>query len=294
MVYNNRCVADKICAGKLEAYKVLWNELQESLMIYFKAKTEILPNAQLELWEYLREVPKDFVLYGGTAVALRYAHRQSVDFDFFSTISDPDVSATTDKLSFINKYARQGSKELLQTAKGTSQVIYNLQMLDNNNVQITFVRDAFWIGGAIRKPQITDSNSIKIASPIDLIATKIDSMIARKKVKDFIDVTQMISSGVSFKTGLSALFAIRRDKIASEISDTNAFFDNISISGEDFIAECFKKDNSCTKENLIQMGNVLKVLRTEIDRTNLAEVIKNSKTLVVRKDLSFENESVKL
>ncbi len=29
--------------------------------------------------------PKEFVLYGGTALALRLGHRQSEDFDFFST-----------------------------------------------------------------------------------------------------------------------------------------------------------------------------------------------------------------
>jgi hypothetical protein len=30
-------------------------------------------------------VPKHFVLYGGTAVSLRLGHRQSVDFDFFTS-----------------------------------------------------------------------------------------------------------------------------------------------------------------------------------------------------------------
>ena len=30
-------------------------------------------------------MPKHFVLYGGTAVALHYGHRSSVDFDFFTS-----------------------------------------------------------------------------------------------------------------------------------------------------------------------------------------------------------------
>jgi Nucleotidyl transferase AbiEii toxin, Type IV TA system len=31
----------------------------------------------------LDQVPKEFTLYGGTAIALQLGHRQSVDFNFF-------------------------------------------------------------------------------------------------------------------------------------------------------------------------------------------------------------------
>ena len=44
-----------------------------------------LPEAQRILWPRLSETPPEFVLYGGTAIALRLRHRESVDFDFFST-----------------------------------------------------------------------------------------------------------------------------------------------------------------------------------------------------------------
>lgn len=46
---------------------------------------DILPMAQRRLWPQLGNAPKlGFVLYGGTAIALRLGHRDSVDFDFFS------------------------------------------------------------------------------------------------------------------------------------------------------------------------------------------------------------------
>ena len=45
---------------------------------------EILPRSQKELWSKLDQIPNDFILYGGTAIALRLGHRKSVDFDFFS------------------------------------------------------------------------------------------------------------------------------------------------------------------------------------------------------------------
>ncbi|MCX6983478.1 MAG: nucleotidyl transferase AbiEii/AbiGii toxin family protein, partial [Lentisphaerae bacterium] len=45
----------------------------------------ILPLSQQTIWPSLAPVRKSgFVLYGGTAVALRLGHRQSLDFDFFS------------------------------------------------------------------------------------------------------------------------------------------------------------------------------------------------------------------
>ena len=50
-----------------------------------KPHLEILPPPQRAFWdEHARSVPDGWVLYGGTAIALRYGHRSSVDFDFFS------------------------------------------------------------------------------------------------------------------------------------------------------------------------------------------------------------------
>ena len=51
----------------------------------FKPGMLVLPTAQRYLWAELSQAAKlGFVLYGGTAVALRLGHRTSVDFDFFS------------------------------------------------------------------------------------------------------------------------------------------------------------------------------------------------------------------
>ena len=49
-------------------------------------RVDVLPPAQLRLWPELDGTPRDFVLYGGTALALRLTHRQSDDFDFFSSV----------------------------------------------------------------------------------------------------------------------------------------------------------------------------------------------------------------
>src|SRR5579871_5278515 len=50
----------------------------------FDPRLDVLPAAQREIWPQLRPaLALSFVLYGGTGVALRLGHRQSVDFDFF-------------------------------------------------------------------------------------------------------------------------------------------------------------------------------------------------------------------
>jgi hypothetical protein len=49
-----------------------------------KALLDILPSQQRRLWPELSQIPKYFVLYGGTAIALRLGSRQSIDFDFFT------------------------------------------------------------------------------------------------------------------------------------------------------------------------------------------------------------------
>ena len=50
----------------------------------FSPKLNILPEPQRAIWTELSATPKEFVLYGGTALSLRLGHRVSEDFDFFT------------------------------------------------------------------------------------------------------------------------------------------------------------------------------------------------------------------
>ena len=47
-------------------------------------RLDFRPPEQRRLWPELSQVPAHFVLYGGTAIALRLGGRQAVDFDFFT------------------------------------------------------------------------------------------------------------------------------------------------------------------------------------------------------------------
>lgn len=67
----------------------------------FEAHWEVLPLAQRELWPQLPGTTDlGFVLYGGTAVALRLGHRSSVDFDFF-TEKSLDRAALLEMFPFV-------------------------------------------------------------------------------------------------------------------------------------------------------------------------------------------------
>lgn len=63
---------------------------EKGLSAMNESKVEkIIPPEQREVAHFLRQkvfsqIPKNhFFLVGGTAVALKYGHRQSIDFDFF-------------------------------------------------------------------------------------------------------------------------------------------------------------------------------------------------------------------
>lgn len=172
-----------------------------------KPQLDILPDAQKELWPLLREIPQDFVLYGGTAVALRYGHRVSVDFDFFSSHKDTRIIDTTSNLDFIKKYAINYATPPFLAAESGSQIIYKLKMGNDKEVEITFLRDTEFIKGAVNKPSISEDNNIKIASPLDLMATKIIALISRKSIKDFVDICTLIQNNISLKNGIAAAIA---------------------------------------------------------------------------------------
>jgi hypothetical protein len=63
----------------------------------FRPHLDILPPAQRRVWDELAAVPAQFVLYGGTALALHLGHRQSEDFDFFADrdIDPAEIYRTT-------------------------------------------------------------------------------------------------------------------------------------------------------------------------------------------------------
>ena len=120
-------------------------------------RTDVLPEVQRKLWDAGFGVPARFVLYGGTALALRLGHRQSVDFDFFSA----DEFAPDDLLRAL-PFGNEA--ELLQSGRNTLTLLHG---------GATPVKLSFFGGLPFHpvKPPDFAPNGSAIASLEDLFAT---------------------------------------------------------------------------------------------------------------------------
>lgn len=156
---------------------------------------QVLPLAQKNLWLELRELPRHFVLYGGTALALRLGHRQSVDFDFFS--SEPVSPAVLlESLTCL-----KGAK-VLQNVSQTLTVAVNR----NGPVKLSFFGNVAI--GRVGTPDKTADGVIQVASLMDLAGTKAAVITQRAESKDYVDILAILKNGLSLPEAMAAARAI--------------------------------------------------------------------------------------
>ena len=157
------------------------------------------------MWPELAQVPKHFVLYGGTAVTLHYGHRVSVDFDFFtSTPFDP-----------------QELMRSLPFLRGGKPIQVSVNTLDIEVTRGTAVKVSF-LGGLpyrrVRDPLLTDDGILRVASPLDLLATKLRTIWTRSQAKDYLDIHELLRQGVGLKNGLGAAYTVFGGEFNSHLS----------------------------------------------------------------------------
>jgi Nucleotidyl transferase AbiEii toxin, Type IV TA system len=160
---------------------------------YLEPKLEVLPAAQKEIWGSLAPAPLlNFVLYGGTAIALHLGHRESLDFDFFQ-------SGSLDKDQIRAKFQFVRGAAVLQDAPDTLVV---LAEMPSGSVKISFFGGIGF--GRVNDPLLTRDGTLLVASLEDLMATKLKATLDRAEAKDYQDIAELISAGVSLPAGLSA------------------------------------------------------------------------------------------
>lgn len=165
-------------------------------MSSFSPHLEILPEPQLRLWPKLRPVADfGFVLYGGTAIALRLGHRTSIDFDFF-TERALDRASLEESLPFLR------TAQVLQESPDTLTVLVTSDTADERPVKLSFFGSITF--GRVGEPQWTDDGIVQVASLEDLLATKVKVLLQRIEAKDYLDVAALLGSGVPLATGLGA------------------------------------------------------------------------------------------
>ena len=126
----------------------------------------------LELLKVLTRQPllADMRLVGGTSLALQYGHRRSVDLDFFGHTTE-DVDELTDMMhDCADNVVRSNCTKRIKA--------YFL-----NNVKVDVVNyDYKWID----EPVLEDG--LRLASPKDIAAMKVNAVMGRGTKKDFVDV----------------------------------------------------------------------------------------------------------
>ncbi|MDB9526953.1 nucleotidyl transferase AbiEii/AbiGii toxin family protein [Oscillatoria sp. CS-180] len=161
----------------------------------FEPNLATLPSAQLALWPNLAETPKDFVLYGGTAIALQLGHRKSIDFDFFS-----HKPFNPDNLHRTIPYLQQA--EAIQREPNTLTCLVNPENT-TDPVKVSFFGDLPL--QTVRKPLLASDNRLKVADLLDLLGTKCATVSARIEQKDYIDIHAILQrTQHSLSDGLAA------------------------------------------------------------------------------------------
>lgn len=162
----------------------------------FTPRMDILPSEQRQLWPTLRPAAKlGFVLYGGTAIALRLGHRTSVDFDFFSD-KPLDRDALSDAFPFIR------IATVLQDQSNTLTITVAMGDQGLHPVKVSFFGTIAF--GRVGAPETTDDGVLQVASLDDLMATKVKVILQRAEAKDYRDIATMVGAGVSLPKGLAS------------------------------------------------------------------------------------------
>lgn len=149
----------------------------------FTPRLDILPPAQRALWPELAGTPEHFVLYGGTALALRLGHRHSVDFDFFS-------HAPVDPAALKRSVPYLGDARIVDAQPNTLTCIVER----GGPVKVSF----FSLPNIkpYRDPSIAPGNRLKIASLHDIAGTKAQAVQSRAAAKDYVDIDALITLGL--------------------------------------------------------------------------------------------------
>lgn len=181
----------------------------------FKPNFNILPQPQKDLWLELKDVPDNFVLYGGTAIALQLGHRESVDFDFFGSEKfDPD--------DLLKSIPALKNAEITQRDENTLSV----KVDRGGEVYLSF------FGLPHIKPIIppleTNDGIMKVASLLDLAGMKASVVQKRAEWKDYVDLVALIEAGITLPMALSAGQAIYKNQFNPQITlKALSYFDDI-------------------------------------------------------------------
>lgn len=201
----------------------------------------ILPATQQSLWDQLRPTPEDFVLYDGTALALRLGHRQSVDFDFFCRESFQPAD-------LLRRIGHLGVARIVQQSENTLSC--EIATVEGE------VKISFFGGLSLRQidaPDVVASNGIAVASLRDLFGTKCATVPQRNEIKDYLDIHALITRAhMALSEGIACAGAIYGRQYNPLLTlQALSYFDDLPESlGADVVSELLAAVKATSPEEL--------------------------------------------
>lgn len=157
----------------------------------FHPRLDILPPQQRALWQELDATPDHFTLYGGTALALRLGHRQSVDFDFFSRVP-------FDPATLVREIPYLAGAEQVQVESHT----LTCRVERGGPVLVSFFGNLALGEVAARDP--AEGSKVHVASLLDVAGTKALTVQQRAQARDYLDIDALMLNGVELPRLLAA------------------------------------------------------------------------------------------
>ena len=140
-------------------------------------QTSTIEPGTFSLLKKLMELPclKNFYLVGGTALALKYGHRLSVDIDLFG-------GEDFEKQTIITALTEVFGERFIDSRSRAQWAIFCY--IDDVKVDIINYKHP-----CIREPEVFDN--IRVYNDLDILAMKVNAILGRGKKKDFWDLAEL-------------------------------------------------------------------------------------------------------
>jgi hypothetical protein len=195
---------------------------------------EILSEEQSRLLPLIQVFNKEFVLVGGTAVALHIGHRKSIDFDLFKT-------GALHRKKILERIKSYNSNYIV-----TRSVSEQLNV-DVNNVKLTFfdypfdINKSFWLDKTIKLPDL-----------LSLSAMKAYAMGRRSKWKDYVDLYFILKDHFTINEISTRAIEIYGDLFSEKLFRAQiSYFKDVDYSEEIEFMEGFGVSNKVVQDFLI-------------------------------------------
>jgi len=214
--------------------------------------------AKKELFDLYYEIKgvdlfRDYVLGGGTALALQLGHRISTDIDVF-TANVQDNKDILDKLNELYK-----TYYIISITDPVLQVTIN-------NIKVDFIKDTSTI---IEMPKTDDK--ITYFGIKDIAAMKLRTILTRTKSRDFIDIAYLLKN-----MSLDEMFDNYRQKYRQ---DDAAVIKIALLKSRNITHDEWKKDIYMLKNDIV-LENIPGIIEKEIVKHNKKHDMGNKKNLL--------------